>query len=46
MTEKNNNNNKNKRPRRMINIAFPPSKYGVYIAIFLIVIYFIYLFLG
>jgi len=27
------NNQKNKRPYRMINVAFPPAKYGVYAAV-------------
>ena len=29
--------NKNQRPSRMINIAFPKAKYGLYIAIFIVV---------
>ena len=29
-------NNKNKRPYRMINVSFPPAKYGVIIAILII----------
>ena len=36
--------NKNKRPYRMINVAFPPAKYGVYIAILIISICLILLF--
>ena len=33
----NENKNKNQRPSRMINIAFPKAKYGLYIAIFIVV---------
>ncbi|MDA9633016.1 hypothetical protein N9S74_02360 [Pelagibacteraceae bacterium] len=32
------NNPKNKRPYRMINVAFPPAKYGVFAAIIIIFI--------
>ena len=32
----NEDKNKNQRPSRMINIAFPKAKYGLYIAIFII----------
>ena len=32
------NNKKNQRPYRMINVAFPPAKYGVYAAIIIILI--------
>ena len=28
----------NKRPRRMANVAFPPAKYGLYLAIAIIVV--------
>ena len=31
-------NKKNQRPYRMINVAFPPAKYGVYVAIIIIFI--------
>ena len=37
-------NNKNKRPYRMINVTFPPAKYGVYAAIIIISICSILLF--
>jgi len=33
-----NDKNKNQRPSRMINIAFPKAKYGLYLAIFIIMI--------
>ena len=33
----NEDKNKNQRPSKMINVAFPKSKYGFYIAIFIIV---------
>ena len=33
----NEDKNKNQRPSRMINIAFPKAKYGLYIAIFIVV---------
>ena len=33
----NEDKNKNQRPFRMINIAFPKAKYGLYIAIFIVV---------
>ncbi len=33
----NNDQNKNQRPSRMINIAFPKAKYGIYLAIFIII---------
>jgi len=33
----NNDQNKNQRPSRMINIAFPKAKYGLYLAIFIII---------
>ena len=29
--------NKNQRPSRMINMAFPKAKYGLYLAIFIII---------
>ena len=32
----NEDKNKNQRPSKMINVAFPKSKYGFYIAIFII----------
>ena len=35
---KNSNQNKNQRPSRMINIAFPKAKYGLYTAMFIIII--------
>ena len=31
----NNDQKKNQRPSRMINIAFPKAKYGLYLAIFI-----------
>ena len=31
-------NKNNKRPYRMINVSFPPAKYGVFAAIIIIVI--------
>ena len=30
--------NKNQRPSRMINMAFPKAKYGLYLAIFIIIV--------
>jgi hypothetical protein len=33
----NEDKNRNQRPSRMINIAFPKAKYGLYIAIFIVV---------
>jgi len=36
--EKNNENQKNKRPYRMFNVPFPPAKYGLYVAVVIIVI--------
>ena len=33
----NEDKNKNQRPSKMINVAFPKAKYGVYIAIFIVV---------
>ena len=30
--------NKNQRPSRMINIAFPKARYGLYLAIFIIIV--------
>ena len=33
----NEDKNKNQRPSRLINIAFPKAKYGLYIAIFIVV---------
>ena len=36
--------NKNKRPYRMINVAFPPAKYGVFLAIIIIIICSFFLF--
>jgi hypothetical protein len=41
-----NNNKKNKRPYRMINLAFPPSKYGLYLAIFIIFVCLFFVFFG
>jgi len=38
------NNKKNKRPYRMINVAFPPAKYGVFAAIIIIIICSFFLF--
>ena len=35
---KSDKNKKNKRPYRMINVSFPPAKYGVFAAIIIIVI--------
>jgi hypothetical protein len=37
-------NKKNERPYRMINVAFPPAKYGVFAAIIIIVICSFFLF--
>ena len=34
----NKDQNKNQRPSRMINIAFPRAKYGLYVAIFIIIV--------
>ena len=34
----NEDKDKNQRPSRMINIAFPKAKYGLYLAIFIIII--------
>ena len=34
----NNDQNKHQRPSRMANVAFPKAKYGVYIAIFIIIL--------
>ena len=31
-------NKRTSRPRRMINVAFPPAKYGLYLAIAIIVV--------
>ena len=31
-------NKENKRPYRMINVSFPPAKYGVFVAIIIILI--------
>ena len=33
-----NNNNKNKVPSKMARLAWPKSKYGLYIAIFIIIL--------
>ena len=38
--------NKNQRPSRMINIAFPKAKYGLYIAIFIVVMILLILYGG
>ena len=35
---KNNKQNENQRPSKMINIAFPKAKYGLYVAFFIIII--------
>ena len=32
-------NNINKRPYKMINVAFPPSRYGLILAIIIIIIF-------
>jgi len=37
-------NKKNERPYRMINVAFPPAKYGVFAAIIIILICSFFLF--
>jgi hypothetical protein len=37
-------NKKNERPYRMVNVAFPPAKYGVFAAIIIIVICSFFLF--
>ena len=34
----NNDNKEKKRPSKMINVAFPPAKYGMYLAIVIIVV--------
>ena len=34
----NEDKDKNQRPSRMINIAFPKARYGLYLAIFLIIV--------
>ena len=34
----NEDKDKNQRPSRMINIAFPKAKYGLYLAIFIIIV--------
>ena len=36
--------NKNQRPSRMINMAFPKAKYGLYLAIFILVTFFLILY--
>jgi len=36
--QKDNNNQKNKRPYRMFNVAFPPAKYGLFLAIVIIAV--------
>ena len=36
--EKNDNNNNNKIPTRMARLAWPKAKYGLYLAIFIIII--------
>ena len=33
-----NDKNKNQRPSKMINMAFPRAKYGLYLAIFIIIV--------
>ena len=33
-----NDKNKNQRPSKMINMAFPRAKYGLYLAVFIIII--------
>ena len=42
----NEDKNKNQRPSRMINIAFPKAKYGLYIAIFIVVMILLILYGG
>jgi hypothetical protein len=37
-TMENNDQNKHQRPSRMANVAFPKAKYGVYLAIFIIIL--------
>jgi hypothetical protein len=39
-------NDKNKRPYRMINVSFPPAKYGVFAAIIIIFICSLLLFIN
>ena len=34
----NEDKDKNQRPSRMINIAFPKARYGLYLAIFIIIV--------
>ena len=42
----NEDKDKNQRPSRMINIAFPKAKYGLYIAIFIVVMILLILYGG
>ena len=39
-----NNNNKNKIPSKMARLAWPKAKYGLYIAIFIIISFFLILY--
>ena len=39
-----NDNNKNKIPSKMARLAWPKSKYGLYIAIFIIILVFLILY--
>ena len=41
----NSDKNNNKRPYRMINVSFPPAKYGVIVAIVIIIVCSILLFI-
>jgi len=42
----NEDKNKNRRPSRMINIAFPKARYGFYIAIFIIIVVLLVLYMS
>jgi hypothetical protein len=42
--EKNDNNNNNKIPTRMARLAWPKAKYGLYLAIFIIILVLIILY--
>ena len=46
MSNNNKKNITNKSPRKTINIAFPPSKYGLYIALVIIIVCISLIFLG
>jgi len=42
----NNDNNEKKIPRRMVNIPFPSAKFGLYFAIFVIIVSLFLIFFG